>query len=296
MPNTLAHIAVQASVGRVLLRPSDFVWCLIGLVVPDLAWIFWRIALIIINTWDPYSLKLYAIVQSSLYGSLLLCAAIAALTRKPVRVFCILAVNSLAHLLLDASQIKWANGVLLGAPFTWQLTEFGLFWPESWFSNLLTFGGLFSCLYLTWQSRSISFQGQFNLSKIRIILTGLFLLLYWATPPFLWSGAIAADNHFIDTLSQKEARLGKTIELDRVFFHKEGDRLQIHTLWGDDFVATSTDLPDTGSLSLKGIFTDTYQIQITDYHLHRKGWRDSASILGLTWIVFFILWKIRLRY
>ena len=295
MPNTLAHIAVQATAGRTLLRPGDFIWCLIGLIIPDLAWIFWRIAVMFTGNWAPYSLKLHAIVQSSLFGSLLLCAAIAALTQKPGRVFCILAVNSLAHLLLDAIQIKWANGVLLGAPFTWQLTQFGFFWPEDRFGDLLTILGFLSCLYFTWKSRQLSFQGQFNFSKLKVLFAGLFLLLYWVTPPLLWSGAIKADNHFIKTLSQVEARPGKVIELDRVFFRKEGDRLQIHSSWGDDFVATAPELSNSGTISIRGMFIDTQRIKIADYHLHRSGWRDGASILGLTWIAFFLFWKTRRR-
>lgn len=291
MPNTLAHIAVQATVGRALLRRGDFIWCLIGLIIPDVAWIFWRIALMLTDNWAPYSLKLFAIVQSSLFGSLLLCAAIAVLTQKPGRVFCVLAVNSLVHLLLDATQIKWANGVILGAPFTWQSTQFNLFWPEDWFGDLLTLLGLLGCLYFTWQSRHISVKGLLNFSKSTVLLAGLFLILYWATPPLLWSGAIGADNHFIQTLSQKEARPGKAIELDRVIFRKEGDWLRIHTLWGDDLVAVTPQLPTKGTLSIRGTFIDTHQIQINEYHLHRSGWRDGASILGLAWIAFFVFWK-----
>lgn len=295
MPNTLIHIAVQASIGRALLRRGDFIWCLIGLIIPDLAWIFWRIALMLTNNWAPYSLKLYAIVQSSLFGSLLLCAAIAALAQKPNRVFIILATNALLHLLLDATQIKWANGVLLGAPFTWQLTQFSFFWPENWIGDLLTVLGFLGCLSFTWQSRSFSIQGLFKLSKLKILSAGLFLLLYWTAPPLLWSGAIKADNHFIQTLSQVEARPGKVIELDRVYFRKESDRLWIHTLWGGDLFAATPVLSKAGTISIRGIFIDTHRIQITDYHLHRSGWRDGASILGLIWVTFFIFWKTRWR-
>ncbi len=290
MPNTLVHIAVQGTVGRALLRPGDFIWCLIGLVIPDVTWIFWRIAITLTGDLAPYSLKLFAIVQSSLFGSLLLCAAVAVITQKPGRIFCILAVNSFAHLLLDATQIKWANGVLLGAPFTWKLTQFSLFWPEAWFGDMLTLSGLLGCFYFTWQ-RHISFKGLWCFSKTKVLLAGLFLMLYWGTPPLLWSGAIKADNHFIQTLSQKEARKGKAIELDRVFFRKEGDRLRIHTLWGDDLVAVTPQLPAKGTLSIRGTFIDTHQIHINEYHLHRSGWRDGASILGLAWIVFFVFWK-----
>lgn len=78
MPNTLAHIAVQGAIGRSLLRPGDLIWILIGCVIPEVAWIIWRVGMAVAGNWVPYQLKLYAIVQSSLLGSMILYAAIAA--------------------------------------------------------------------------------------------------------------------------------------------------------------------------------------------------------------------------
>ena len=293
MPNTLAHIAVQATAGRAILRPGDFIWCLIGLMIPDVAWIIWRLALIFTQNWAPYAIKLYAIVQGSLFGSLLLCAAIAALARKPIRVFTILAVNCVVHLLLDATQIKWANGVLLGAPFSWNLTQFNLFWPESRLNDFLTIGGLLGCLYFTWKGGRFSFQRQLHFTKATVLLATLFLLLYGVVPPFLWSGALKADNHYVRTLSRTRDRPGKEIELDRVYFKKEDDQLRISTLWGDEFTAKTALQMDSGTISIRGKFLDSHRIEVKGYHIHRSGWRDGASIVGLAWIIFFIGWRRR---
>ena len=58
---------------------------------------------------------------ASLAGTLLLCAAIAALTTTPRLVASVLGLNALLHLLLDATEQKWGNGVHLLAPFSWRM-------------------------------------------------------------------------------------------------------------------------------------------------------------------------------
>ena len=68
--------------------------------------------------------------------------ALATISKHFWRTLIILSINSLLHLLLDATQIKWANGVHFFAPFNWQLANFNLFWPESIPTYILTFFGL----------------------------------------------------------------------------------------------------------------------------------------------------------
>ena len=130
MPNTLAHLGLQTLVAAPALRAGEVRWLFLGCVIPDLPWILQR-ALRGLAVVDLYERRLYAIAQASLAVSLFLCAALAALAARPRRVFVILAASAALHLLLDALQTKWANGVHLAAPFSWQLWNAGLFWPES---------------------------------------------------------------------------------------------------------------------------------------------------------------------
>ena len=68
---------------------------------------------------DPYGLRLSAVVQASFVVSLLLCAACAAVSSAPRKVFGILTLNAVVHLLLDGLQTKWATrGVHFFAPFS----------------------------------------------------------------------------------------------------------------------------------------------------------------------------------
>ena len=131
--------------------------------------------------WLPYQLKLYAIVHSSLLGSMILFAAIAALTTKPGRVFTLLSVNAFLHLLLDATQTKWANGAILCASLSWRITNFGLYWPEEW--PIAT-----------------------KPTSKKMVAAGVSLQLCVELPPLIWSGAVAADNHFVRTLASAIGR------------------------------------------------------------------------------------------
>jgi hypothetical protein len=62
---------------------------------------------------------------------LLLCGAFAEISRRPGVVVVILAGNSCLHLVLDAIETKWGDGVHLFAPFSWELMNQGIMWPES---------------------------------------------------------------------------------------------------------------------------------------------------------------------
>jgi len=291
MPNTLAHIAVQGAIGRSLLRPGDLIWILIGCVIPDVAWIIWRVGMAVAGNWVPYQLKLYAIVQSSLLGSMILCAAIAALTPKPGRVFALLSVNAFLHLLLDATQTKWANGAIFGAPLTWRMTNFGLYWPEEWPTTLMTVLGLAACIYFSWRYRNSPLFTFTKPTSKKMVVAGVFLLLYVGLPPMIWSGAVAADNHFVHTLARVGDRLGRPVELDRSPYRLQDDQLLIRTITGEYLVADAPDLPQRGRLSVRATFIDSERILIDDYHWHNPGWRDGASVVGLAWLLGWVLWK-----
>ena len=149
MPNTLAHIGIQALATRGLFKRAEAEWIFLGCIIPDVPWILHRTLHWVSLGLDPYDLRLYAIAQSSLAVSLLLCAALAIVSVSPRRIFGVLAFGSLLHLLLDATQTKLGNGVHLFAPLSWELLNFGLYWPESAPTYLLTALGLAVLAYFS---------------------------------------------------------------------------------------------------------------------------------------------------
>ena len=106
MPNTLAHIGLQAIVTRAVFRGADLKWVYLGVVIPDLPWILRRAEGVFLPNISAYDARLYATVQSTLVLSLVLCAALACFPIRWRAVFAILALGSLMHLLLDSLQEK----------------------------------------------------------------------------------------------------------------------------------------------------------------------------------------------
>jgi SAM-dependent methyltransferase len=280
MPNTLAHIGVQTVLSRSLVRGADLRWIFAGCVVPDVPWIANRAAYAFTAGLDPLVWRSYWIAQASLAGSLLLCAALAALARRPLYAFALLAGNAAGHLLLDALQTKWGNGVHLLAPFSWQIWNAGWFWPESPVTVVLTALGLAVGLWALWRVvRLPPAPGLARLSSRRLSLAALFAALY-VTLPLAWrADVIASDSHSLRTLAERQARAGRAVAFDRTWLEHSADGARI--VRGDEVLKATGTLPEeSGRISARGRFVDPGTVSIEAFHPH--GWpRAPASYLGL---------------
>ena len=276
MPNTLVHIGIQGPLNSLLCKGTSSQWMLLGCVIPDIPWITQR-ALKFVPGLDTYTLRLYSLNQASLFFCLVLAAALALTTRTPLRIFLLLGFNSLLHLLLDATQIKWANGVQLLVPFSWSLLRFDWSWPEHLAYYAATLAGL---LFLAWNWRKIAATDlQLARPQAGKTLIILCLLLFYSSGPFLFfKQALQADNHFCGTLMNPTERIGKKIELDRAVFSSEKKEIRAFTR---EIFALRGPLPGTsGHLSVQGNFIDANTIQVTAFHQHNQ-YRAQAASLGL---------------
>ena len=280
MPNMLAHIGVQGAITRALIRDADPRWIFVGCLLPDLPWILQRLGRALIPGINPYDLRLYAVVQASLAACLLLCGALALSSTQPAKIFRILGLNAVFHLLLDACEIKWANGVHLFAPLSWKLLNFGLFWPESWPVLLLTLFGLAYGVRALWH---VPLQPSPPLPRplwqwcSATLLTVAYVLL----PMALRSGPYAMDNHSVKTLQERELRTGRLAEFDRNFYRKypQGDSLR--TFAGEELHITGKNNAHSGLVSVRATFVDPTTIYIEALHVHWGASRDLASYLGI---------------
>lgn len=284
MPNMLAHIGVQTLVTRAVIRGADVKWIWAGCVIPDLPWIGQRMARAVAPETAFLDIRLYAIVQASFLFCLILSAALACLSDRPRRVFAILALGCLMHLLLDALQTKWANGVHFFAPMSWDLVNFGLFWPEDPPTWALTALGLIVAGYAFWRLRAdtgdLIRPGGVRLGALFVLVSA-----YLAGPLTLMHGPLTADNHFAATLADTENRTGRTIGFDRrpVLEAPGGPVLDA---WTGERIALAGAGPETpGTYSLTGIFQAPDAIEVSTTHAHPKGLRDIASYLGLLLIL-----------
>lgn len=288
MPNTLAHLGIQGILTRTTVPRNDLKWVYIGCVIPDLPWISQRIVRTLYPAVDRYDLLLYSSVQSSLIFCLLLAAALALTTRPAGRTFLVLGLNCTLHLLLDATQIKWANGVMLFAPVSWQLTSFNLYWPEAIPSLGLTVLGLCFVVFF-WKKACNPVEWQLKKNRLLAVPVLLLLAAYSLGPlPFI-EGPLENDNYYAATLLKKSARTGKEIAFDRALLLTDKDGVKVRNYSNEWFTLVGFETEkETALISLKGHFLTPDRIKVADYHLHPLKARDTASIVGLFFIL--LIW------
>ncbi len=283
MPNTLAHIGLQVPLSRLGIKDAPLQWIVTGCIIPDIPWIVQRIFTAIPDM-DLSTLRLYFTIQASFAFCLLLSLALAMLAGKSKAIFLLLAGNSLTHLLLDAAQIKWGNGVNLFIPFSYTFTSFDLFWPEHFSSYILSGLGLL-ILLIFWQKAVRSGFPIQRPSRTKAITACLCLLAYCISPLAFIDTAFENDMHFSKTLSDPGKRAGKEIILDREQY--DADSKSIEVLTGEHLQLTMLPPNHTTKLSIQGHFLDAQTIRVEALHIHPP-FRDMASIIGLLLIA--LLW------
>lgn len=260
--------------------------------VPDLPWIAKRAIDSLAPGVDPIDLRLYVVIQSTLVGSLLLCGALAMVSQAPRKIFAILSLNALLHLLLDALQTKWGNGVHLLAPVSWRMWNLGLFWPESSLAIGLTVVGLGVVGWGFWSG----FERPVGLCvdrPARLFAAITLIAAYLAFPWVLLADAEASDTHFLGTTRSRASRAGREIAVDRAEFvlDQRGPRL---TLYNREQVAVTGRIPSRSAVvSVRGRFRDRGTLVIEEFHTHAGRLRDLGSYIGLGLVA--LAWLLPMR-
>lgn len=282
MPNTLVHFGAQGAASRGAWPRLDARWIYLGCLLPDLPWILRRAVVGLGIPADAFDLRLYTMGLASLVGTLLLCAALAAVTAAPRLVLVVLGANALLHLLLDATELKFGNGVHLGAPFSWRMTSFDLLPGESPVYLLLAAAGALLVAGELWRPRNPPVG--FVLAPPRIAASVALLAAYLAFPlPFL-PAIQASDSYSVKTLREVGARTGRTVKLDRTLYEGSSEGGAVRLWTGERVRATGT-LPDrSGTVSLEGTFLAPDVLRIDRLHVHRQN-RDWPSYVALVLLV-----------
>ncbi len=216
-------------------------------------------------------------VQASLVFCLLLSLSVSSLTRRPVKIFIILAFNCLLHLLIDSLQIKWGNGVHLFAPFNWEIFRVGMFWPEHLPTQLISILGIPLLLYYWREIVRNGLELEYR-SRLQIAGTTFFILSYFIGPFIFFNQLEATNSYYIKTMRQVEQRSGKDIEFDRAQYDEKNRTVKYFS--GEEFILEGILPEKSGRVSLQGRFIATDTINSGTIHLHTDH-RDLASIIGL---------------
>ena len=278
MPNTLVHFAAQGAASHALWRRVDPRFVYLGCLLPDLPWILRRAVVGFGLEVDAFDLRLYTMALASLAVTLLLAVAIAVATTAPRLVATVLGLNALFHLLLDATEVKFGNGVHLLAPLSWRMTSFDLIPGESPVYFVLALGG---ALLVAWEiARPRGTAVAFGLRPRRLAAAAVLFAAYLVAPlPFL--GAIEVSGSYsVKTLREVELRPGRAVSLDRTAFlaTPAGGLVQ---LWTGERVRATGALPThDATVSLHGTFLESDVLRI-DRLVEHRGNRDWPSYLGL---------------
>jgi hypothetical protein len=278
VPSTLVHFAAQGGLSRALFRLVDPRVVFLGCLLPDLPWILRRGIVGLGLQLDPFDLRLYTMGLASLAITLLLAGAVAALTDAPRRVLLVLGVNALLHLLLDATEVKFGNGVHLLAPFSWRMTSFDLVPGASPVYLALAIAGALVAAWVV--ARPQGMTTRVALRPARLAAAAALAAAYLLAPlPFL--GAIeASDSYSVRTLRERDARAGRRVSLDRTGFvaTPAGGYVQ---LWTGERVRATGNLPShDASVSLHGTFLEPDVLRADELVVH-SGQRDWQSYAGL---------------
>jgi hypothetical protein len=278
VPNTLVHFALQGPASRGLWRRLDARWIYLGCLLPDVPWIIRRAVASAGLAVDPIDLRIYAMAQASLAGTLLVCAAFAAVAAAPRLAFSILGLNALLHLLIDACEIKWGNGVHLFAPLSWRMTSFELVTGEGIHVVLLSAAG---ALLLTWEILRPRFSTiGFDLSPRHLAAGGALLAGYVLVPLAFLGPVEASDSYSVKTLREVDRRVGKPLGLDRSAFRATADGGFLE-LWNGERVRAIGVVPGHDArVSLRGTFVEPHVLRIDRLVEHRRD-RDGSSYLAL---------------
>jgi membrane-bound metal-dependent hydrolase YbcI (DUF457 family) len=278
VPNTLVHFAVQGAASRGLWQRLDPRWIYLACLLPDVPWILRRAAVGFGLPVDVFDLRLYTMGLASLAGTLLLCAALALATSAPRLVLAVLGTGALLHLLLDATELKFGNGVHLVAPFSWRMTGFDLLPGESPVYLVLAAAG---ALLVAWElTRPRNADLGFVLSPRRLVASAALLAAYLAFPLSFLGAIEASGSYSVKTLREVTARPGRTVSLDRTAFlaTPAGGFIQ---LWTGERVRATGDVPGhDATVSLHGTFLAPDVLRVDRLLEHRQD-RDWPSYVAL---------------
>lgn len=297
MPNTLAHIGAQLPITRAVSRKVDPRWVALGLLVPDLPWIFQRLIHLVHPAAPVIDVRAYVVVMSTPVFCILLSAFFSLLVRNSAIVFAVLTLESLFHEFLDCFQAKGGVGVPFLGPFNWTSFSWPAFPMDGWVSNLLTLSGVVMVLLLLlgkWKYPTTIRPARSGWHW-RTPLVATFLASYCIAPLAFKEAAIRGNVHDLAVWRGDLPRTGMQIHFDRANYVPgatpgEGGITDDFNEQPIRIIGIEEDQPSL--VSTVATFADDSTLFVTDYVVHPPGRRFWYSIVGLVGV--FLIWLIPL--
>jgi hypothetical protein len=87
------------------------------------------------------------------------------------------------------------------------------------------------------------------------------------------------------TFGDVEHRAGRYFECDRARYTVSRTGPFLSCSKSEPLAVSGLDLPGPATVSVRGHFIDNQSVRVEELHLHRAGFRDAASYLGLTLVL-----------
>jgi len=197
-----------------------------------------------------------------------------------------LGLNSFLHLLVDACQTKWGNGVILFAPFNWEIINFGFFWPDSWPTYLLTISGLFYVIFIPIKINEGDLIDLVRPRSLRKVFAILLIAIYLCLPFAFIKVIESKDSHSVATI--RNPCVNCPVAFDRADFRKEADKNTLNTWSRQSYRVAGLRPEHSAKVSIRGKFRDSSTILVEDLYLHHGFNRDIPSYIGLA--VVLVIW------
>lgn len=305
MPNTLSHIAVQSLFFGRFVSESSIKWVVLGALLSDIPWIVRKLLGAMPDFSDPYTVRLYAIVQASFLFCLVLCVAVSVFSKRFLPTFILLSASCLMHLILDATELKYSAGIHLFVPFSWYSFDLPILKTDGVAALILTFIGgavaFFLSVHVVLRHRKLSSGSRLmnlDLSTVRASVGLIALLVYFLLPIALIDQAISANVGSIGTLMERENRTGKTVKFDREWLKVQDGEVFMSTFANEDLAVENLS-PDQkyNGRKVSGIveFVTSESVNFKVIHVYENYWRDWASYPGLLFIIFYFYVERRIR-
>jgi hypothetical protein len=283
----MIHYGTTLAAGWPLRDRSITMSLLLGATWPDLPWVLLRGLHMVV----PISSSLTPSYYVQPFATPLMClwagVIFACCVRRPRRQAVAFVAAAWLHLLLDACQTRFGNGVAFLYPLSGKLYDFEVFWEES-------------PVGLAMLALSVGFvavvakQGVASMTWKRppAMWVAVLLVGYFAMPVVTWSLMRGDDTFGMAFVSDPTSFEGRTVGFDRNLLAGTNPPI-LRTWYGRDLrlVGVPAEAQAGDIVSVRGRYTDG-EIAVEAFHVHLRHLHDVPSMVALAVFVV-ILWRAR---
>jgi hypothetical protein len=280
LPSLMVHYGTTLLAGWPVRHQSVTTALLLGATWPDVPWM----ALRVLDLWSPDELRIPLRLYAQAFHTPLMCLwgglIFACFMQRPRPQALAFIGAAWFHLVLDAFQTRYGNGVALLYPFSWRVYDFELFWPDGTIGLILLAMSTAVVLHAFWKGLEPLHLRRPSWLRVTALTLG-YLLMPLAT----WHAAFDANVFNALFIYFPSALEGKEVGFERnALVSSKPPRLRT---WYDHHLALDQ-VPDEARpgdvVSLRGTYGEG-QLKVRQFHIHSLDLHSTPSIVAFVMLV-----------